>query len=85
MATFCLLNETTLPIVDAGKSMPRLIYKYGDCRVRDPEDPAHFIAHPESWVRKLYRDAGLEIVGAHREGDVGQTSPPRRSRTRSTD
>ncbi|MGH9920104.1 MAG: class I SAM-dependent methyltransferase, partial [Nitrososphaerales archaeon] len=62
VATYCLLNERTLPIVDAGKSMPRLIYKYGDCRVRTPKDPAHFIAHPEAWVRKLYEDAGLKIV-----------------------
>ena len=61
-ATFCLLNERTLPIVDAGKSMPRLSFKYGECRVRTLEDPAHFIAQPESWVRKLYADAGLSIV-----------------------
>ena len=61
-ATFCLLNERTLPIVDAGKSMPPLIHKYGDCRVRTVADPAHFIAHPESWVRKLYAEAGLTIV-----------------------
>ncbi len=60
-ATFCLLNETTLPVVDAGKSMPKLIYKYGDCRVRRLDDPAHFIAHPEPWVRKLYEDSGLVI------------------------
>jgi ubiquinone/menaquinone biosynthesis C-methylase UbiE len=61
-ATYCLLNENTLPVVDAGKSMPLLIHKYGDCRVRSIADPAHFIAHPESWVRKLYEDAGLSIV-----------------------
>ena len=59
LATYCLLNERTLPIVDEGKSMPRLIYKYGDCRVRTPKDPAHFIAHPESWVKDLYEKAGL--------------------------
>jgi ubiquinone/menaquinone biosynthesis C-methylase UbiE len=61
-ATFCLLNEKTLPLADAGKTMPRLVYKYGDCRVRTTKDPAHFIAHPESWVRDLYKDAGLSIV-----------------------
>jgi len=74
-ATFCLLNERTLPIVDAGKSMPRLIYKYGDCRVRTAEDPAHFIAHPEPWVRKLYEDAGLSIVEPIARGTWAETTP----------
>jgi len=75
LATFCLLNERTLPLVDAGKSMPRLIYKYGDCRVRTISDPAHFIAHPESWVRKLYEDAGLSIVEPIVRGTWAETTP----------
>ena len=74
-ATFCLLNETTLPIVDAGRSMPRLVYRYGDCRVRSTEDPAHFIAHPESWVRDLYSKAGLSIVEPIVRGTWAETTP----------
>jgi ubiquinone/menaquinone biosynthesis C-methylase UbiE len=74
-ATFCLLNERTLPIVDEGKSMPRLIYKYGDCRVRTIGDPAHFIAHPESWVRNLYEEAGLSIVEPIVRGTWAETTP----------
>jgi SAM-dependent methyltransferase len=74
-ATFCLLNERTLPIVDAGKSMPRLIYKYGDCRVRTTDDPAHFIAHPESWVRSLYEKAGLSVVEPIERGTWAETTP----------
>jgi SAM-dependent methyltransferase len=74
-ATFCLLNERTLPIVDEGKSMPRLIYKYGDCRVRTTKDPAHFIAHPESWVRSLYAEAGLSIVEPILRGTWAETTP----------
>jgi len=73
-ATFCLLNERTLPLVDAGKTMPRLIYKYGDCRVRTVDDPAHFIAHPEAWVRKLYEEAGLSIVEPIERGTWAETS-----------
>jgi len=61
-ATYCLLNQTTLPVVDAGNSMPRLIYKFGDRRVRTLADPANFIAYPESWVRSLYADTGLRIL-----------------------
>jgi SAM-dependent methyltransferase len=74
-ATFCLLNERTLPIVDEGKSMPRLIHKYGDCRVRAIEDPAHFIAHPETWVRSLYARAGLSIVEPIVRGTWAETTP----------
>lgn len=75
LATFCLLNDRTLPIVDEGKSMPRLIYKYGDCRVRTEKDPAHFIAHPEAWVRDLYAKAGLTIVEPIERGTWAETTP----------
>ncbi len=74
LATFCLLNERTLPIVDEGRSMPRLIYKYGDCRVRTTDDPAHFIAHPESWVRDLYSRVGLSIVEPVVRGTWAETT-----------
>jgi ubiquinone/menaquinone biosynthesis C-methylase UbiE len=74
-ATFCLLNERTLPIADEGRSMPRLVYKYGDCRVRTLKDPAHFIAHPESWVRKTYSHAGLSIVEPIIRGTWAETTP----------
>ncbi len=74
-ATFCLLNEKTLPVVDAGKSMPPLTHKYGDCRVRSIDDPAHFIAHPEPWVRKLYEDEGLSIVEPVIRGTWANTDP----------
>jgi SAM-dependent methyltransferase len=74
-ATFCLLNEKTLPLVDEGKTMPRLIYKYGDCRVRTLSDPAHFIAHPESWVRDLYQRVGLTIVEPIVRGTWAETTP----------
>jgi SAM-dependent methyltransferase len=73
-ATFCLLNERTLPIAQAGESMPQLVYKYGDCQVRTLKDPAHFIAHPESWVRKLYADAGLSIVEPIERGTWAETT-----------
>ena len=75
LATFCLLNETTLPVVDAGRSMPKLIHKYGDCRVRSSSDPAHFIAHPEAWVRKLYEDADLSIVEPIVRGTWANNTP----------
>ena len=72
LATFTLLNERTLPAVIEGKTMPRLVYKFGDFQVRALADPAHFIAQPESWIRKLYSEAGLEIVEPIRYGDLGR-------------
>jgi SAM-dependent methyltransferase len=74
-ATFCLLNESNLRLVDEGRTMPRLVHKYGDCRVRTSDDPAHFIAHPESWVRKLYGDAGLSIKEPIERGTWAGATP----------
>ncbi|HUI00297.1 MAG TPA: class I SAM-dependent methyltransferase [Nitrososphaerales archaeon] len=74
-ATFCLLNDKTRPIVEEGKSMPRLVYKYGDCMVRTTADPAHFIAHPEQWVRDLYAKVGLNIVEPIERGTWAVTTP----------
>jgi ubiquinone/menaquinone biosynthesis C-methylase UbiE len=74
-ATFTLLNERTLPVVVAGKSMPHLIHKFGEFQVRDLSDPAHFIAQPESWIRKLYTEAGLAIVEPIRYG-TWAVAPP---------
>lgn len=75
LATYCLLNERTLPLTVAGRTMPRLVYKYGDCMVRSLKDPAHFIAHRESWVRSLYEKAGLKIVEPIARGTWAETTP----------
>lgn len=75
LATFTLLNEATLPAVVAGRTMPRLVYKFGDFQVRTLADPAHFIAQQESWIRKLYAEAGLEIVEPIRYGTWAVATP----------
>ncbi len=62
VATFCLLNERTLPMVTEGRSTLKLPYRYGECRVRSPADPTRFIGHPESLIRELYSEAGLTIT-----------------------
>ncbi len=76
-ATFCLLNEHSFPAVDAGKTSPPLPYRFGDCRCRDLEDPASYIAHPESFIRCLYLKSGLSIVEPTRYGTWTRT--PERS------
>lgn len=68
LATFCLLNERTLPLVTAMKSTLKLPYQFGECRVRSIADPTRFIGHPESLIRRLYSEAGLKIVGDIRYG-----------------
>ncbi len=68
LATFCLLNERTLPLVKEGRSTLKLPYDFGDCRVRSVADPTRFIGHPESFVRKIYSEAGLRIIGDVRYG-----------------
>jgi len=67
-ATFCLLNDTTLPRVAAGESTPRLPYVFGDCRIRDLSDPASFVAQPETSIRHVYSSATLRIMGPIRYG-----------------
>jgi SAM-dependent methyltransferase len=67
-ATFCLLNDRTLPLVAAGNSSPLLPYSFEGCRVRDLGDPASFIAQQEASIRELYSKAGLRIIEPIRYG-----------------
>ncbi len=76
-ATFCLLNVHSLAIVEAGQSSPSLLYAYRECRVRDFDDPASFIAHPEQFVRELYRKTGLRVEEPIRYGSWA--APSRKS------
>jgi hypothetical protein len=72
-ATFCLLNEDSLPKVEAEKSSPRLPHKYGEFRVRDISDPASFIAQSETFIRNVYMKAGLNIIEPIRYGSWAGT------------
>lgn len=76
-ATFCLINDRTLPLVTAGHSSPPLPCAFGGgCRVRDVADPASFIAQPEISIRDLYSKAALKIVESIRYGSwAGPTDP----------
>jgi len=67
-ATFCLLNDRTLPLVAAGNSSPQLPHSLEDCRVRDLSDPASFIAQRETSIRALYSKAALRIIEPIRYG-----------------
>jgi SAM-dependent methyltransferase len=78
LATFCLLTDSSLPIVKAGHSAPPLRHKYGDFWVRDLDDRASFIAYPERFVREMYRNCGLTVVDPIRFGSwaTGSPEPP---------
>jgi len=82
-ATFCLINDRTLPFVIAGNSSPLLPHAFGcGCRVRDLVDPASFIAQPETSIRDLYSKAALRIIKSIRygswagSGDRSEVSTP---------
>ncbi len=62
-ATFCLLNDRTLPFVASGKSTPPLPHAFFGSRVRDIGNPSSFIALPEASIRDLYSKAALRILG----------------------
>ena len=74
-ATYCLLNERTLPIADEGRSMPRLVYKYGDCRVRSLEGPGPLHRAPRGLGEGPLRQGRPLDRGAHREGHMGGDDP----------
>lgn len=67
-ATYCLLNDRTLPFVASGTSSPPLPHSFEGCRVRDLGDPASFIAQPEAAIRDRYSKAALRIVEPIRYG-----------------
>lgn len=73
--TFCLFDETTLPAVRAGLTTPSLVYRYGEFQVRTLDDPAHFIAQPESYVRDLCSKNGLSIIEPIRRGTWAGITP----------
>jgi SAM-dependent methyltransferase len=65
VATFCLLNERSLPVVRAGASEPRLGWTDGTIWTRRPHDPIDFVAIPEARARALLAEAGLPLVEVH--------------------
>lgn len=61
LISFFLLDETSIGLIEAGKSSINLAVKIGPCRVADANAPELAIGYEEGWVVALYRKYGLEI------------------------
>jgi SAM-dependent methyltransferase len=70
VAGFYLLNDESLPGIDAGRSFLPFIHAHDDgcSRVVDPHNPAAAIAHAEDDVQKWFDHAGLQIDEPIRRG-----------------
>jgi SAM-dependent methyltransferase len=68
IASYFLLNDDSGPAVDAGRSFMSFRVKEpsGLCRLHDPTNPEAAVALDESFVRRLYDDAGLRIQDVRR-------------------
>jgi SAM-dependent methyltransferase len=72
MITWFILNEESERLIDAQRDRRRdpagnaqdaaLGHDFGHYRTTDPKTPEYVIAYREDWVRKTYRDSGLEIA-----------------------
>lgn len=62
MITYFLLDEVSLPRIDAGRGDLLFRHQYGPCRIESAEVPETVIAYPTSLVLALYAKHGLEIT-----------------------
>lgn len=60
-ATFFLLNDESLKLLEAGKSRMSFGYDFGEYRVKEKNTPEAAISFPEKYIRKLHEKHGLKI------------------------
>lgn len=61
LISFFLLNDTSIELMNAGRSPINLFVSIGPCRVADANDPEAAIGYEEDWVVALYQAHSLEI------------------------
>jgi SAM-dependent methyltransferase len=68
LATFLLLNDESLALLEAGRGNFTLPHDLGELRVADHETPESLVGYREEFVLDLYRRHGLELIGPVRYG-----------------
>ncbi len=60
LITFFLLNQESVRLIHAGRSVFQFPYRLGPCCVRDASRPEDVVAYEEKGVLALFRDCGLQ-------------------------
>jgi SAM-dependent methyltransferase len=66
--TFFLLNQESLKLIESGMSRIDFRYDFGVYRTKEKSVPEAAVAYQETFIRKLCRENGLEIVEPVRYG-----------------
>ncbi len=66
--TFFLLNRESLKLIESGMSRIDFRYDFGVYRTKEKSMPEAAVAYQETFIRKLCRENGLEIVEPVRYG-----------------
>jgi len=62
LISFFLINDSSIELIDAGKSSINLVESIGPCRIADANAPEAAIGYEEDCVVALYRAHSLEIT-----------------------
>lgn len=68
LITFFLLNDESLPLIEAGKSKLDLRHIATHCRFLDSAAPEKAVGYDENYVHEVYKTCGLEIQQPIRYG-----------------
>jgi ubiquinone/menaquinone biosynthesis C-methylase UbiE len=74
-ASFMLLNDQTLELIETGKSPQQPLHDFGHYRASNRDFPEEAVAYQEDHVRDLYRRLGFEITEVIR-GDWASKEHP---------
>ena len=65
LATFYLLNDESLQLLDAGRCIIPFPYQADGARIMDADAPENAVAMPEAQIRDLMDGVGLAICTVH--------------------
>ena len=74
-ATFFLLNDATLDVIEATQNPKQPLHDFGRYRVASKDFPENTVAYQENYVRELYERLGLEITAVTRGTWASQEHP----------
>ena len=74
-ASFFLLNDATLEVIDAAQNPRQPLHDFGHYRVASKEFPEDTVAYQEHYVRELYARLGFEITSVTRGTWASQDYP----------
>jgi SAM-dependent methyltransferase len=65
LITYFLLNESSIDLIQKGKSDFKLKYTYENCKIESQEDPEYVIAYNEEEIRDIYKKNNLAFKSVY--------------------